>query len=153
MTDTSYKLGIVYNNLIKTHTRSSWPEAKLYYKDTCYVDIDEYPQPKNFKATLNNVTGKVDLTWNMATAKQNTNYKGEFQIQRSTDSGFNNDLKTYTVSYDYSKSSYTYSNDVSDVRFDGTYYYRIRRSPSASKWEWEEASSDTSSLAVRVDRK
>lgn len=153
MTDTSYKLGIVYNNLIKTHTRSSWPEAKLYYKDTCYVDIDEYPQPKNFKATLNNVTGKVDLTWNMATAKQNTNYKGEFQIQRSTDSGFNNDLKTYTVSYDYSKSSYTYSNDVSDVRFDGTYYYRIRRSPSASKWEWDEASSYTSSLAVKVNHK
>ncbi len=153
MTDTSYKLGIVYNNLIKTHTRSSWPEAKLFYKDTCYVDIDEYPQPKNFKATLNNVTGKVDLTWNMATASKNTNYKGEFQIQRSTDSGFNNDLKTYTVAYDYSKSSYTYSNDVSDVRFDGTYYYRIRRSPSASKWEWDEVSSYTSSIVVKVNHR
>lgn len=153
MTDTSYKLGIVYNNLIKTHTRSSWPETKLFYKDTCYVDIDEYPQPKNFKATLNNETGKVDLTWNMATASKNTNYKGEFQIQRSTDLGFNNDLKTYTVAYDYSKSSYTYSNDVSDVRFDGTYYYRIRRSPSASKWEWDEVSSYTSSIVVKVNHR
>ncbi|MGM9804814.1 MAG: LamG-like jellyroll fold domain-containing protein [Muribaculaceae bacterium] len=110
---------------------------KVYIKRTYTQKLPAYPWPKDFSSVFKD--GAVVLSWNSADLSNETNCQvgDNYEIRRAEDADFSNPTLIATISYDKSKTSYTYTDDVSKKKFEGTYYYRIRRTKSESYWGWD----------------
>lgn len=141
MTDAEYTLGLKYTIYVNAYQEII---------DNYDIKVKAYPQPKNFDARFSE--GKVTLTWNMAAITSGECIDNdEFEIQRSTDSSFSDAKSLTTIQYNKTKTSYSVVDDVSNTKFDGKYYYRIRRTASKDKWGWKQISID--SVAVKTTHK
>lgn len=115
-------------------------------ENTYTTKLKAYPWPTNFGGEFSASTnGKVLLSWYIPKTYSNSDDcqdGDEFELQRSTDSNFsasNTTALTAKVPYNRTTQDYELYDDVSGTKFDGTYYYRIRRTASASKWSWNES--------------
>ncbi|MGN0229355.1 MAG: LamG-like jellyroll fold domain-containing protein, partial [Muribaculaceae bacterium] len=119
-------------------------------KDTYTTNIKAYPWPEELTATFKD-GGIIDLKWEVKSPTGAFINGDQFEIERSTKSDFSTATSIAKIDYNSSKTTYTYSDDVSGTKFDGTYYYRLRRTSSASKWGWNGAV--TTSIAVKTEHK
>ena len=115
-------------------------------ENTYTTKLKAYPWPANFGGEFSASTnGKVLLSWYIPKTYSSGNdcQEGdEFELERSTDENFSASYTTTLstkVQYNRSTQNYELYDDVSGTKFDGTYYYRIRRTASASKWGWNES--------------
>ena len=110
------------------------------------VTIPAYNQANSFAGTYNQTTGEITLTWSVNTSSQsNANnfvsqaLGGDFEIQRSANSTFTQDVKSYTVTFEQNKTGYTLTDAIPDLSNNGTFYYRIRRTKpttwSTANWD------------------
>ncbi len=106
------------------------------------TSVKGYPLPKDMTAKQE-TGGKVKLTWNMKTSGDQGGY---FEIQRSDNSNFNNPVILISNLAIGSSESKSYTDDVSELNLNGTYYYRVRR--TNNNWQWAKYSSTSIDISM-----
>ena len=145
--DVAARIAAAYDVVLNYHTKIN---DYVSLKDTYTTNIKAYPWPEELSATLKD-GGIIDLQWNVESPTGEYVSGDQFEIERSTNSDFSTTTSIAKIDYNKSKTTYTFSDDVSGTKFDGTYYYRLRRTASASKWGWNGAV--TTSIAVKTEHK
>ena len=120
------------------------------YSQTQDVVVPAYIWPDTLEA---NYDGKdsVFLTWKVNLPEDGNYIDGDnYEIQRSSDAAFQENVKTVgTVPYDKDQTDYALEDDLSDIKGGSHLYYRLRRTKSASKWNWKTCR--TTDLSVTIN--
>lgn len=120
------------------------------YSTTQNTTVPAYIWPDTLYAAYNG-EDSVTLRWQVNTPDGDDYMDGDnFEIQRSTDPGFQNNVRSVgVVPYDKDQTDYTLADNLSDLQGGAHVYYRLRRTKSSAKWNWKVAR--TTDLAVTLN--
>jgi len=136
----SGKLPVDKSNDVITHTVHSKysPKSYIVYTRDKTVTVPAYHWPLNLSASYD-ISGKVTLTWDIGTYDSNCIKEDEFEIERSDQADFSQNIKTFDLVRFSTATNYSMEDDVRDENNNKILYYRIRRTASADTWRWNVA--------------
>lgn len=102
--------------------------------------LPAYQRAENLKATdsVSAYSRKIILSWNISELSSDDPVidNDEFEIQRSENKNFTKTTLVGQIKYNRNQTTYSIEDDISSNNFNGTYYYRVRRTATADKWGW-----------------
>lgn len=123
------------------------------YTQTQNVLIPAYVWPDDLQAVYDD-KDTITLTWHISSMPYDDIITGDnFEVQRSTDSTFQENVKTVgSLPYDNNQTDYSLKDDLSDIRGGSHVYYRLRRTKSSSQWGWAVARKTDIAIILNTSR-
>lgn len=134
--DKEQETKFTFKYLIHNHGTRAGNKPVYYSKEvTCNLPPFRQAQGINLKDLPG---GDTEISWSTNNGNGVADFgAGDFEVQRSTDGGFVNNVKTVgKVQFLQGTNSYSLEDNTGEDNLNGEVYYRIRRD-AAAQWGWE----------------
>lgn len=118
------------------------------YKVTEDVTLPAYQQVSSFTAT-NQFDGDTKLEWEIPSATTPRLDADQFEVERADNSGFSGAVTVCEIDFDPAILLYSYVDETSSENLNGEYWYRIRRTKTATQWGWDLSEETSVSISMQ----
>lgn len=135
VSDEQHNVNFTYKYLLHNFGKS-WSSDKtpVYAERKATCKLAPFRQAKDIK--FENLSGgNTKISWSIDGNSGADFGTGDFEVQRSTDGGFVNNVKT-VGKVPFGTSPYALTDNTGEDNLNGEVYYRIRRD-AAAQWGWE----------------